>query len=639
MLTRLLFALVVVAFVAPVVQADVPLNQLTISEAKSGWQMLFDGKTTKGWRNYKQDKVSDGWAIEDGTIVWKRKGAGDVISAEQFEHFELQLDYRISKGGNSGLIFHATEELDKAWQTGPEVQIQDNVAGHDAQKAGWLYQLHQPEKPAWAKKFEAQVGYKGPEVDDSTRPAGEWNHLYLRVVPGQGEVCLNGVSYYKFAKGSPDWDERVAKSKFSKFAQFGKPTKGHICLQDHGNDVAFRNIKVRVLDEKGNTPNPVDGTVKVKAVEAFPNITWEGYEPIDDKGRPQMIRPIEMLHAADGSGRVFVANQCGMIHVLQNDPKTTRAKLFLDIRKKVHQWRIDDEEGLLGIAFHPNYKKNGHFFLYYSNEGQARGAVVVRYTVSKNDPDKADPDSEVVLMNIQQPFSNHNGGPMTFGHDGYLYIAMGDGGGRNDPERLAQKLDTFMGGLLRIDVDHQDSGKNYAIPKDNPFLTNPQAKPELYAYGLRNVWRISTDPKTGRIWMGDVGQDLWEEIDIVEKGANYGWSVREGSHLFGNAPEPEGKLVDPVWEYDHRIGKSITGGRVYRGSAVPELDGMYLYADYISGKVWALEYDEKSAQVTRNLAVPWNGLPVVAFGQDEAGEVFLTTPTASGRGIYRLVKD
>jgi glucose/arabinose dehydrogenase len=228
---------------------------------------------------------------------------------------------------------------------------------------------------------------------------------------------------------------------------------------------------------------------------------------------------------------------------------------------------------------------------------------------------------------------------MTFGHDGYLYIAMGDGGGRNDPERLAQKLDTFMGGLLRIDVDHKSNGKNYSIPKDNPFLGNPKAKPELYAHGLRNVWRISTDPKTGRIWIGDVGQDLWEEIDILEKGANYGWSVREGSQRFGNAPEPEGKLTDPVWEYDHRIGKSITGGRVYRGSAIPELDGMYLYADYISGKVWALEYDEKAGKVTRNMAVPWNGLPVVAFGQDEQGEVYLTTPTASGKGIYRLVKE
>jgi glucose/arabinose dehydrogenase len=636
--TRILFTFAVLVFVAPQLQADVPLNELTVAEKKSGWKLLFDGKSTAHWRNYKQDKVSDGWAVEDGAIVWARKRAGDIITKQQFEHFELQLEYRISKGGNSGLMFHVTEELARPWQTGPEIQIQDNVDGHDPQKSGWLYQLYKPQKPGWAKKFEAQVGYKSPEVDDATRPAGEWNHMYLRVVPGQGEVCVNGVSYYKFQKGTKDWDARVAKSKFKNYARFGKPTKGHICLQDHGNNVAFRNIKVRVLDEKGTAPNPIDGTMKVKAIVAFPDISWEGYEPVDAKGRPQIIRPIELLHASDGTGRIFVANQSGMIHVLPTDSKTKKAKLFLDIRKKVHQWRVDDEEGLLGIAFHPDYKKNGYFFLYYSNEGQDRGAVVVRYSTS-DDPDKANPDSEVILMNIQQPFSNHNGGPMTFGHDGYLYIAMGDGGGRNDPERLGQKLDTFMGSVMRIDVDKKEGGKNYGIPKDNPFLNNPKAKPELYAYGLRNVWRISTDPKTGRIWIGDVGQDLWEEIDILQKGANYGWSVREGTHRFGNAPEPKGKLVDPIWEYDHRIGKSITGGRVYRGSAVPELDGMYLYADYISGKVWALEYDEKAGKVTRNMAVPWNGLPVVAFGQDEAGEVYLTTPTASGKGIYRLVKE
>jgi glucose/arabinose dehydrogenase len=619
-------------------QADVPLNRLTEAERKSGWKLLFDGKTTTGWRNYRSKSISNGWVVKGGILTRQERRAGDILTVKQFDSFELQIEYRISKGGNSGLMFHVTEESKSPWHTGPEVQIQDNVDGHDPQKSGWLYQLYKPVKPDWAEKFEKQVGFKGTEMDDATRPAGQWNHMYLRVTPQQGEVCINGVSYFYFVKGSDDWNQRVAKSKFARLPNFGKPTKGHICLQDHGNLVSFRNIKIRELPPDGNPPQPIDGTLPLKTVVAFPKLKWDGWVPFDDDGKiSPPLRAMQLTHAHDSSNRIFVADQRGMIHVFPNDKNAKQAKMFLDLREKTHRWELDDEEGLLGLAFHPNYRNNGQFFVYYHPEKEPRTAYISRFCVSKNDPNTANPDSEELVMRIKQPFANHNGGSIAFGPDGYLYIALGDGGGRNDPMSLGQALKSWMGSILRIDVDHRTGYSNYAIPKDNPFVGRKGASPEIYATGFRNVWRIAFDRKTGTLWAGDVGQDLWEEIDIVKKGGNYGWSIREGTHLFANTPGAENvNVVEPVWEYDHRIGKSITGGYVYRGSKLPELAGHYLYGDYISGKLWALQYDGKSGKVVRNMAVPWNSLPIVSFGEDEAGELYVTTPAADGKGIYRI---
>ena len=214
-------------FTAPML-TNAGQNELTEAESRSGWKLLFDGKTTDGWRNYKKDAVGDGWKIEDGILSRVGKGAGDIITDGQFEHFELQLEYRISKGGNSGLMFHVTEEEPAPWQTGPEVQIQDNIAGHDPKLAGWLYGL-----------FEAPV--------DATHPPGHWNRLRLKITEQECGIHMNGVLYCRFDKGSEQWNTRVQESKFSKFPKFGVSNKGHICLQDHGNPVAFRNIKIRPL--------------------------------------------------------------------------------------------------------------------------------------------------------------------------------------------------------------------------------------------------------------------------------------------------------------------------------------------------------------------------------------------------------
>jgi quinoprotein glucose dehydrogenase len=244
----------------------------------------------------------------------------------------------------------------------------------------------------------------------------------------------------------------------------------------------------------------------------------------------------------------------------------------------------------------------------------------------------------VELLRVKQPYWNHNGGTLAFGPDGMLYVALGDGGNGGDPHRNGQNLTTLLGSILRIDVDHQDDGKNYAIPKDNPFvgktIVSGRAKdkevavaPEIYAYGFRNVWRLSFDQKTGSLWAADVGQGLWEEINIVQSGGNYGWNMREAQHWFrpdGNDTQ-EG-LIDPIWEYHHDIGKSITGGSVYRGRRVPELVGKYVYADYVSGLLWALDYNAASGSVQGNYSITGKNQPIMSFGEDQSGEIYFTTP-------------
>ena len=624
-----------------ILEAKVPANGLTQAEQRSGWKLLFDGKSADQWRNYRKDTLGDGWEIKDGSIVRSSGGAGDIITKEQFQYFELSLQYRISKGGNSGIMFHVTEELDAPWQTGPEIQVQDNIDGHDPQKAGWLYQLYKPTKPDWAKMFEEQVGFKSPDTDDSTLPVGAWNHVYLRIGPKKSEVQMNGVSYFYFNVGDDDWNERVAKSKFAKYPQFGKAGKGHICLQDHGNEVAYRNIKIRAIPEDGSVKNPVDSELPLKSVEAFPQLTFEGFEGVDEDGRIQAIRPLEMIHAGDGTNRLFIAAQRGKVYVMDNDPQAKEAKVVLDITDRVQEFDAApnvNEEGLLGFAIHPDFKENGKFVIYYSSSTEGRISYLSSFIVDHK-TNKADPASEVKIMRIPQPFSNHNGGPMVFGNDGYLYLGLGDGGGRNDPTRQGQDLSTWMGSILRIDVDNRSDGKNYSIPKDNPFVDVEGAQPEIFAYGVRNPWRMSVDRKTGNIWFADVGQDMWEEVNIVKKGANYGWSMREGSYGFNNGHKPATtEATEPVWEYDHQIGKSITGGHIYRGKVIPELRGAYIYADFISGRVWALKYNAKKGVVTENIGLQNAGTPILSFGLAEDGEMYYTVESVTGKSIFKLVK-
>jgi glucose/arabinose dehydrogenase len=620
--------------IAPTAAAEQAVNTLSEAERRAGWRLLFDGDSAEAFRNYRKETLSDAWQVRDGALVRAARGAGDIVTRDQFGAFELQVEYKIAPGGNSGIMFHVTEEEDAPWKTGPEVQVLDNAAGKDPQKAGWLYQLYAPTVPAWIRKLEEQAGRTPPEHLDATRPAGEWNHVFLRVAPGGSEVAVNGVVYERFKKGSRDWHERVAKSKFAAFDRFGRAERGHICLQDHGDEVAYRSIKVRELPTDGSPVPFEDGIAAVEAVPAFPDATWEGWSPESADGTPvSPLRPLVVTHANDGTGRRFVLDQSGMIHVFR--PGSVEGKLFLDLRPGTSPWGKYNEEGLLGLAFHPKFKENGQFFLTYSLKGETRRERLARFRVSRDDPDRADPASEEVVLEVEQPFWNHNGGSIAFGPDGFLYWALGDGGSRDDPFGNGQKLDTLLGKILRLDVDRRDQGKAYAIPPDNPFVGAASARGEIFALGFRNPWQIAFDRATGKLWAADVGQDQWEEVNVVTKGGNYGWSLREGTRPFGNRPEPLADLIDPVWEYDHQIGKSITGGFVYRGRAIPELRGAYLYGDFVSGRLWALTLDEATGKAT-NLAVPWNGLPIFGFGSDADGEAYVLTSSPTGQGVFRL---
>jgi glucose/arabinose dehydrogenase len=356
---------------------------------------------------------------------------------------------------------------------------------------------------------------------------------------------------------------------------------------------------------------------------AFAQATFENAFP-----RLNFVKPIYLTYASDGSDTLFVVEQDGRILYFPNDRDVAQAKVAVDIRRQVR--RAGNEEGLLGFAFHPDFQKNRQVILHYSASNPTRN-VVARYRMA-DDGYVIDPDSVEVLMEVPQPWGNHNGGMIDFGPDGMLYISLGDGGAANDPHNVAQNLGSLLGKILRIDVDKTEGSQKYAIPKDNPFVEKPGARPEVWAWGLRNAWRFSFDRKTGDLWAGDVGQNAWEEIDLITKGGNYGWRVREGFHDF-NVPR-EGKpadLIEPVVEHGRNEALSITGGYVYRGTAIPAMQGHYIYGDYVTGRVWSLQYDGKKVTTHKE----FSRLPTISsFGEDEAGELYVVS---HGGAIYRMI--
>lgn len=369
---------------------------------------------------------------------------------------------------------------------------------------------------------------------------------------------------------------------------------------------------------------------------AFQDMKWTGWDDGSDSGKPNTFRPIFLTHAGDGSGRIFLATQQGVVHAFKPGDKET--KIFFDLSKKVRYLDRQNEEGLLGLAFHPKFKENGQVFIFYTDVKAKMANVVSRLTLKKG-ADSIDAASEEEILRIEKPYWNHDGGTIAFGPDGYLYVTHGDGGLGGDPHENGQKLSTLLGKVLRIDIDNKSDGKPYAIPKDNPFVGKKDASPEIWAYGLRNVWRMAFDRQTGKLWAGEVGQNLFEEINILTPGGNYGWSVRESLHPFS----PKGidvtdGITEPIWEYSHDLGLSITGGLVYRGKAIPALDGMYLYADYVTNRFWAMKYDEKAGRVVANHSVATPAVAVMSFGEDEAGEVYVLQTSRDGRGIFKLVK-
>jgi glucose/arabinose dehydrogenase len=314
---------------------------------------------------------------------------------------------------------------------------------------------------------------------------------------------------------------------------------------------------------------------------------------------------------------LFVVEQAGRILIIKdavNNPTP-----FLDIVSLVGS--NANEQGLLSVAFHPNYRNNGYFFVNYTNK--QGDTIIARYTVADN-PDIADPNSAKILLTIDQPYANHNGGQVVFGPDGYLYIGMGDGGAANDPHNNGQNLGVLLGKILRIDVDSADP---YGVPPDIPFIGNREARPEIWSYGWRNPWRFSFDRATNDMYVADVGQNQYEEVHVelagTPGGQNYGWRLMEGFHCFEPADcDPTGQgLVLPIAEYDHTQGCSITGGYVYRGQQYPTLNGVYFYADYCSGIIWGLRREADGAWSQAQLLA--SDQAISSFGEDEAGEVYL----------------
>ena len=328
-------------------------------------------------------------------------------------------------------------------------------------------------------------------------------------------------------------------------------------------------------------------------------------------------QPEGLMNAGDGSGRLFIVEQAGLIRILKNGAILPTP--FLNLTQKVV---CCGERGLLGVAFHPNYAQNGYFYVDYTEEVSGKTyTVIARYNVSPNDPDQADPGSEMRLLHIEQPYQNHKGGQLQFGPDGYLYIGMGDGGSEGDPLGNGQSLGTLLGKILRIDVDFAEP---YAIPADNPFADGGGLA-EIWVYGLRNPWRFSFDHLTGDLYIGDVGQDAWEEIDFLSAGspggANFGWNYFEGDYPYRGSPPSDMQFVMPVAEYSHSLGDAVIGGYVYRGNQLLDWYGVYLYADYGSGRVWGLLHLSDGSWQNDQLFD--TGRHISTFGVDEYGEIYM----------------
>lgn len=363
------------------------------------------------------------------------------------------------------------------------------------------------------------------------------------------------------------------------------------------------------------------GQAQPLVVQAFPNLTFN--------------LAVDLQNAGDGTNRLFAVEQPGVIKVFENDPDVQQANVFLDIRSRVLS---DDRFGMLGMAFHPDYENNGFFYVHYTASGPQR-SIISRFSVSDGNPNQADPSSELVLIEAGQPHKFHNGGQLAFGPDGYLYIGFGDGGPGRDPNGHGQNRRTLLGAFLRIDVDAPSDSLPYGIPADNPFVGNSDGfREEIWAWGFRNPWRFSFDPATGALWTADNGEDRFEEINIVEKGNNYGWKIMEASACFS---PPSGcnqtDLTLPVFEYGGNSSRrSVIGGYVYHGERHESLQGKYIYGDFLLSSIWSLELNEAGQAVNQTL-VNGSAGGIGTFGLDEAGELYHSN-LFDGK-IYRLSED
>ena len=355
-----------------------------------------------------------------------------------------------------------------------------------------------------------------------------------------------------------------------------------------------------------NNANEVDVSLpKLKLQRLFEKVT--------------MDTVVLMLQAPGDDKYWYFLEKPGRVLRIENKPDAARASVFLDISDRVDAG--PNEAGLLGMAFHPEYAKNGFAYLSYTADEDGLVSRISRFE-NRGSTDELMSDSETILLKVKQPYSNHNGGNILFGPDGYLYIGFGDGGSGGDPQGHGQNTQTLLGSILRIDVnDGNNKGAPYAIPASNPFVKSQQGRPEIYAWGLRNPWRWSFDRETGAVWIADVGQNNWEEVSIMTQPGNFGWNKKEGSHCYQSAKCDNAAYVEPIIEYSHDDGCSITGGYVYRGTKIPGLQGVYLYADFCSGKVWGARKNDSGGY--NSFILFDSGLNIASFAEGNDGELYL----------------
>ncbi|MEJ2516135.1 MAG: PQQ-dependent sugar dehydrogenase, partial [Gammaproteobacteria bacterium] len=370
-----------------------------------------------------------------------------------------------------------------------------------------------------------------------------------------------------------------------------------------------------------STPPAADTAPPLEVIRLFPGLTF--------------ANPVSLAQAPGDGSRWFVVEKRGVVRVFANDPGVASSEVFIDISDQVDQ--SFGESGLLGMAFHPAFPSTPEVYVSYTAPGAPLVSRVARFRLDSTGT-ALDPSTEEVLLEIDQPRTNHNGGDLAFGPSGFLYASFGDGGGSGDPDENAQDTGNLLGSIIRIDVDTRSG---YEIPAGNPFASGSLCGnrlftgscAEIFAWGFRNPWRMSFDPATGRLWLGDVGQNAWEEIDRVELGGNYGWNVREGAHCFDPPTDCGTSFLEPVTEYDRAAGQSVTGGHVYRGGAVPGLVGWYVFGDFVSGALFAVREDSQPTAPAQ--PVGNTGLNISTFAVDTNGEL-LVVDYASG-SIHQVV--
>jgi glucose/arabinose dehydrogenase len=343
--------------------------------------------------------------------------------------------------------------------------------------------------------------------------------------------------------------------------------------------------------------------------------------------------PVQVVFNDNDATVMYVVEKDGIINNVSLDKDNENKAIILDIRDRVGV--THSEEGLLSMALHPSFTSTGEIFVWYTAQKPKRG-ILSKFTQEEGGKN-INPASEKILLEVPQPWGNHNGGTILFGKDGFLYLGIGDGGSANDPHKNGQNNKTLLGTIIRIDVNQQTETQPYSIPQDNPFMSCQDVRQEIWAYGLRNPWRMSFDKKTGKLWVADVGQNQWEEIDIVQKGKNYGWNYREGSHEFFPS-DTDAVFEEPVFEYGRKEGGSITGGYVYRGKKIPHLEGKYIFSDYLSRRIWALSQSGQEPKKAQRIAKK-TPLAISSFGETPGGEIVccgFETPYSPLGKIYRL---